>query len=97
MKGVRHQSAPPRRQTASNMLGQADFNAYQEQFQLLTPSGKTMPGIDMKLADTRHALPQLSDDHGFSQRIHTEQATEVGTSLAWDLIIPLSEEDPASQ
>lgn len=66
-----------------NIQGLPSYEAYNEKFQILSPSGEVMPDIDYKISNIERSFTALTDRDGLSKRVNTKSEENLKVGLNW--------------
>ncbi|RJN70731.1 hypothetical protein D3X68_14565, partial [Acinetobacter baumannii] len=66
-----------------NIQGLPAYEAYNEKFQMLLPSGEPMKKVDYKISTDGNEYISQADDKGRSKRIHTSKEENLKLDLNW--------------
>jgi len=77
-----------------NIQGLPSYEAYNEKFKILSPSGEEMPNIEYKVSSSDQSFTASTDRKGFTKRINTISEQNLKVDLNW---ISLEKEDEKDQ
>lgn len=77
-----------------NPQGLPAYEAYNEKFKILSPSGEEMSSIGYKVSSNEENFTAITDRKGFSKRVNTTSQQNLQVDLNW---ISLVKEDEGDQ
>ena len=81
------------RKIGVDLRGLPAFEQFNEQFQILSPSGKPMSNVEYKLKSSDKEIFANTTDTGHTHEVHTPQEQKLDLELVWMTLEPSSEED----
>jgi type VI secretion system secreted protein VgrG len=66
-----------------DIQGLPSYEAYNEKFKILTPSGEEMSNIEYKVSSNDQKFTAITDRKGFSKRVNTTSEQNLEVDLNW--------------